>query len=132
MNIVMNMSVKRCLFWTPRILCILFALFLSIFALDVFGEGLGFWQTMLALLSHLIPTFFILIVLVFSWRWELVGGILFTALGMLYLITCWGRFPWMTYLTISGPLILTGVLFLINWAMKAGHTEEIIIGEKYG
>jgi len=128
----MNKSVKRCLFWTPRILCILFALFLSIFALDVFSEGYGFWRTMLALLSHLIPTFFILIVLAISWRWELVGGILFTALGMLYLITYWGRFPWVTYLIFSGPLILIGVLFLINWAMKAGHTEEIIIGEKYG
>ena len=37
---------KQLLFWTPRILGILFALFLSMFALDVFGEGYGFWGTL--------------------------------------------------------------------------------------
>jgi hypothetical protein len=31
------------------ILCILFAVFLSLFALDVFDEHLGFWKTLLAL-----------------------------------------------------------------------------------
>jgi hypothetical protein len=115
----MNNSAKRLIFWTPRILCILFALFLGIFALDAFSEGQGFWQTILALLSHLIPTFLILIALILSWRWEMVGGILFTTLGILYLITCWGRFPLVTYLVVSGPLILAGALFLVNWAIKA-------------
>ena len=60
----MNTSVKRVLFWTPRILCILFAIFLSLFALDVFGEGLGFWKTILALLIHLVPVYIVVIVLV--------------------------------------------------------------------
>ena len=31
----MNKTVGRLLFWTPRILCILFTLFLSLFALGV-------------------------------------------------------------------------------------------------
>ena len=35
----MNNKWKRVLYWTPRVLGILFALFISIFALDVFGEG---------------------------------------------------------------------------------------------
>jgi hypothetical protein len=33
----MNMTTKRVLFWTLRILVILFATFLSMFALDVFS-----------------------------------------------------------------------------------------------
>jgi hypothetical protein len=115
----MYKSKKRFIIWAPRVLCIIFALFLSIFALDVFSEGLGFWQTILALLIHLIPAFLILIVLIVSWRWELVGGIIFTALGILYLVSSWGRFPWVTYLIVSGPLLLVGVLFLVNWAMKS-------------
>jgi hypothetical protein len=115
----MKRPVKRLLFWTPRILCILLAVFVSLFALDVFGEGYGFWGTMLALLMHLIPTGVILIVLAISWRWEWVGGILFTALGVLYLVMSWGQFDWSAYLAISGPLLLVGVLFLINWLYRA-------------
>jgi MFS family permease len=115
----MKRPVKRLLFWAPRILCILFAVFVSLFALDVFGEGYGFWGTMLALLMHLIPTGVILIVLAISWRWEWVGGILFTALGVLYLVMFWGRFHWSAYLLISGPLLLVGILFLINWLYRA-------------
>ena len=115
----MKSPVKRVLFWTPRVLCILFAVFVSLFALDVFGEGYGFWGTILALLMHLIPTGVILIVLAISWRWEWVGGILFIALGVVYLVTSWGRFHWSAYLAISGPLFLVGVLFLINWLYRA-------------
>ena len=115
----MKESTKHWLFWTPRILCILFAGFLSIFAADVFGEHYGFWKTILALVMHLIPTWIILIVLVVSWRREWVGGTLFIALGALYLIWSWGRFHWSAYLAISGPLLLIGVLFWVNWLHRA-------------
>jgi hypothetical protein len=111
----MSGLVKRLLFWTPRVLCIAFALFISLFALDVFGEGYGFWKTVLALMIHLIPTVVIVAVLAVSWRWEWIGGILYILFGALYIVEVWGRFPWVTYLVISGPLFLIGVLFLINW-----------------
>ncbi len=117
--IAMKESTKHWLFWTPRILCILFAGFLSIFAADVFGEHYGFWKTILALVMHLIPTWIVLIVLVVSWRREWVGGTLFIALGALYLIYFWGRFHWSAYLAISGPLLLIGVLFWVNWLHRA-------------
>jgi hypothetical protein len=114
----MKKPMKQLLFWMPRILCILFAVFVSLFALDVFGEGYGFWKTILALLIHLIPTAIILIVLVVSWHWEWVGGILFIALGIFYDISFWGRFYWTVYLVMSGPLFLMGVLFSINWLFR--------------
>jgi hypothetical protein len=114
----MKTPIKSLLFWTPRVLTILFTSFLSLFALDVFGEGNGFWKTTLALLIHLVPTAIILIVLTVSWRWEWVGAILFSGLGLFYVITSWGRFHWTVYLTISGPLFLMGVLFLINWLCR--------------
>ena len=115
----MKTCVKRWLFWPPRVLCLLFALFVSLFALDVFGEGHGFWETVLALLLHLIPTGILLIVLAIAWRWEWVGGVLFPALGAWYLVSCWGRFHWSAYVMISGPLFLVGVLFLANWRCRA-------------
>ena len=114
----MKTPLKRLLFWTPRILGLLFAAFISIFAADVFGEGYGFWKTVLALLIHLIPTWIVLIVLALSWRREWVGGILFTALGALYLIKFWGRFHWSAYVCIAGPLFLVGVLFFLSWLSR--------------
>ena len=115
----MNTNIKRVLFWTPRIFCILFAMFLSLFALDVFSEGYGFGETILALLIHLVPVYIVLIVLVIAWRWEWVGAILFIALALFYLVWSWGRFHWSAYLVISGSLALLGVLFLFNWIYKA-------------
>lgn len=66
----MKVSVSRILFRTPRILCILFTVFINFFALDVFGEGHTFWETLWALGMHLVPTFLVLVALALAWRWE--------------------------------------------------------------
>ncbi len=66
----MNQSISKILYWSPRILGVLIAIFVSLFALDVFGEGYSFWETIAALAMHLIPTLVILVVLVIAWRWE--------------------------------------------------------------
>jgi len=116
---------KRALFWTPRALSIAFLAFLSVFALDVFGAGYGFWKTVLALCLHLIPTFFLIAVLVLAWRWEWIGAALYAAAGSLYVILTLGRpirpaikLNWI--LTIAGPAFVIAALFLANW-MK--HSE---------
>jgi len=114
----MNTTAKRTLFWTPRILCILFAMFLSMFALDVFDDGSGFWKTLLALLIHLTPVYLVVIALVLAWRWGWIGAVLFTALAVFYLVWAWGRMHWSAYVFISGPLALLGVLFLFNWIYR--------------
>jgi hypothetical protein len=84
------------------------------FASDVFSEGYGFGETILALLIHLVPTYLVVIALVIAWRWERVGAILFIALALFYLVTSRGE-SWI----ISGPLFLVGVLFLLNWTYRA-------------
>jgi len=108
---------RQLLYWAPRALCIVFALFISLFALDVFAEGKGFWNTLLALLMHLIPTFLLLFVLAVSWRREWIAGILFPLLGVLYVVWAWSKpfGAWSTLLLMAGPLVLTGALFLLNW-----------------
>ena len=117
----MERPAKRLLYWTPRVLCILFAAFISIFAADVFGEGRGFWQTALALLMHLIPTFLIVAVLIVSWRREWIGGILLIMLGVLYVVWAWNKpfAKWYVFLMIAGPPVLVGALFLLNWRYRA-------------
>jgi len=114
----MNIRIKQFLFWAPRVLCILFALFLTMFSLDVFEEGLGFWGTSLALMIHLVPVYTVIIALVIAWRWEWVGAMLFIALAIFYLAWSWGRFHWSAYLSISGPLVLVGLLFMVSWLYK--------------
>ena len=114
----MKQRTKQFLYWSPRVLTLLFALFLSLFALDVFEEGYGFWETVLALFMHLIPTWIVLIVLALSWRWEWVGAVLFVALALAYAYFAVGRgHPEWTVL-ISGPLLLIAGLFLVNWLYR--------------
>jgi len=115
---------ERALFWAPRALSILFIAFLSLFALDVFGEGHGFWKTLLALAIHLIPSFVLIGVLALAWRWEWIGAALYAAAGMLYVGTVLRnpRLPpgmklnWA--LTIAGPAFLIAALFLANWVRR--------------
>ncbi|MGA3262760.1 MAG: hypothetical protein ABSC47_01795 [Terracidiphilus sp.] len=114
----MSPIARRLLFWSPRILCIAFAIFLSMFSLDVFNEAHGFGQTALALLMHLIPTAIVVAVLIAAWRWEWVGAVLFAALAALYAASVLPKHPdWV--LTISAPLLVIAALFLVNWLKRS-------------
>jgi hypothetical protein len=114
---------RKLLFWSPRVICILFAVFLSLFALDVFDGRHGFWQTMLAFLIHLIPVFALVLIFAAAWRWEWIGAAFFPALGALYVWWAWRRWRWPYNIencaTIAGPLFLLGGLFLLNWLYRA-------------
>ena len=115
----MTKSARGVLFWAPRILTILFALFLSVFALDVFAETKGFLETLTALVLHLIPAFLVVVLLVLAWRRGLIGVIAFAGLAITYVVVMWGRgFPWVAYVTISAPLLLMSVLFLLSWRQR--------------
>jgi len=109
---------QRLLYWTPRILTIAFAIFISLFALDVFRAGKGFWEVTLALLIHLLPTAVILGVLSLAWQREWLGAISYVAMAILYIVRTWGRFNLGTYLIIAGPLLLIGILFTLNWFLR--------------
>jgi hypothetical protein len=106
------------LFSTPRILMILFAVFISLFAMDVFMEGYSPWETIVALFMHLIPTFLVVIALLLAWRWEWVGTVLCFALAILYIVVMRHDWDWVSIAMIPGPLIVTGVLWLLAWLQK--------------
>jgi hypothetical protein len=118
MEVLMPTALKRILFWTPRILSILFILFIGLFSLDVFGTGASFWDTLLGFLIHNIPAFILLTALILAWRWEWVGAVLFAGFGIWYLVTSWGKFPWSVPLLVAGLPILMGVLFLVGWVAR--------------
>jgi hypothetical protein len=123
---------KRVLFWTPRILSIAYVVFLSIFAMDVFEEHLGFWLTVQHLTMHLIPSLALLAVLILAWRWEWIGALFFAVAGLIYIywlatvarpVAPAVRLNWA--LTIAGPAFLIAVLFLVDWFK---HTELHTLG----
>jgi hypothetical protein len=115
------MMVKKILYWLPRILSILFILFLMMFSLDVFEPGLTVWQIAVGLFMHNIPALILLIVLIISWKREIIGGIVFILAGIAYIFLTSFRsgLPWYTALSwsliIAGPAFLIGILFLVNW-----------------
>jgi hypothetical protein len=117
----MNRPAKRFLFWTPRIVCILFALLLSLFSLDVFGQGLGFKDLLIAAVMHQFPAVIMIVVLAVAWRWEWVGAVLYAAAGLLYAVLAVARGQGFWTLAIAGPLLLLAVLFLLNWV----HRKEL-------
>jgi hypothetical protein len=102
------------LLWLARILGILFALFLSLFAFDVFEMEGSIWEKIGGFLIHLVPTYLVLIAVAIGWRWPWMGGLLFFALGALYLVVA--PVNWSAYALITGPAALIGVLFLVGWA----------------
>lgn len=99
--------------WTPRVLSILFACFLSLFALDVFAEGRPWTETLVALLVHLIPTYVLILILVIAWRRPWVGAAAYTLLALAYAIFAHRHPTWI--LAISVPLLVIACLFWASW-----------------
>jgi hypothetical protein len=117
---------RKALYWMPRALSIAFIAFLSLFALDVFNEQVGFTRIALGLMVHLIPVFALIAVLALAWRWEWIGAALFGAAGLLYAARVVSmsnpvppamRLIWI--LTIAGPAFVIAGLFLANWLKRA-------------
>lgn len=117
--------------WLPRIICILAILFVSIFAADAFAPGLSIWQQLADFFMHLIPSFVLLAFLIAAWKWEYIGGIIFTAIGIVmspfifmhnYSVNhfsigrCIG-----IILMITFPFIVVGILFIVSHFMKKKH-----------
>jgi len=119
-------KINRFIFWTPRILSIVFILFLMLFSFDIFGMGFGFWETIKGLFIHNIPALILLITLIISWKYEIVGGIIFNLAGLGYSFLILnsilkGPFEWYMLfypLIIAVPAFIIGVLFLINWVRR--------------
>lgn len=89
--------------WIPRISAIIFILFISVFALDVFE--MERWP--LALLIHLIPSFVLVIATAIAWRKPYTGGFVFIILGLTSLIIL--KSSVLSFLTI-----IIGGLFLLE------------------
>ncbi len=117
----------KIVYWTPRILCIVAILFVSLFALDAFESGHTIWQQIGAFLIHLIPSFILIGLLVLAWYYELVGGIIIALIGIGFTPFIYSHnyqmneSVWMSIgiiMSITFPFILVGVLFILSHFMR--------------
>jgi hypothetical protein len=122
----MKTSVKI-VHWTPRIICIIAILFVSMFAFDSFSTGNTLLENLGSLLMNLLPSFMLIAFLIFAWKWEMIGGIIFIIIGL-------GFSPFLyshnfkmsqsvgsalgTVLLLTLPFIIVGVLFVVSHFMK--------------
>ena len=118
----MNNKINKFIYWTPRILGVLLILFLAMFSLDVFEPGLTVSQIAIGLFMHNIPVLLLFIILIISWKHEIVGGVAFILAGLLYIGLTLTRVPWYLALSwsliIAGPAFFIGILFLVGWFKK--------------
>lgn len=89
-----------------KILSVLLVLWWTIFVLLSHGF------TLVSLIESVVPLI-VLVVTIIAWRWNLIGGLLFVLLGIFYIYMAWGRMPLSVYFFVSGPVILTGILFIL-------------------
>ena len=115
------------IYWLPRILCILFILFISLFALDAFQSELTLTQQIVAFLIHLIPSFILIATLIIAWKWEFIGGIMFTLIGIGFSPSIFmhnykmNQSIWITTGIISSitlPFVIIGILFIVSHYQK--------------
>jgi hypothetical protein len=114
--------------WLPRIVCMSAILFVSVFALDSFAPGLTIWQQLGSFFMNLIPSFILVAFLIVAWKWELIGGIILLAIGLLlspFIFTLNHNRNHFTVgqslinvLLITFPFIVVGILFIISNSLK--------------
>jgi hypothetical protein len=119
---IKKLNWKKVVTWSPRILVILYIIFITLFAFDESVFSLPWFV-------HLMPTLILTLILVLTWRKPLSAGIIFLILGVGFTFVFKTYETWLAFLIISLPLILVGILFLLERIFlkkkKKNHQEVI-------
>jgi hypothetical protein len=106
------------------------------FAADAFAPELTIWQQLVGFFIHLIPSFILLGFLIVAWKWELIGGVIFTLLGVgfspiiyqhNYAMNQSVSASLIIILMITFPFIVVGVLFIISHFMKKKEAAKKLL-----
>jgi len=109
----------RLVVWAPRILGVLVCAFVGALSLDAFAPGVPFVRALPAFLINVAPAVLLLGAVVLSWWWEPVGAVVFTATAVGYAVMARRHPSWVV--TVSGPLLLVGGLFVWGWVRRRGR-----------
>ncbi len=111
------------IFWPPRLFAIFLILLAGLLSTDVFGMGDSFWETVIAFLMHNIPTLFLVIILMISWKWELIGGALWLLGGLGLFSLALGGVHMEGLMLISGVIMMIGLLFALQYFLEKSHKK---------
>jgi hypothetical protein len=119
----LNTRMAKFLYRTPRFAGILIALFTGAFALDVFEMEGDIWQKIGGFLIHAAPSIILIVVLVFAWRREWIGALVFGLCALFFLRFVIGSttFGFGNLLLFVLPMAVVAMLFWLNWQWR----EEI-------
>jgi cell division protein FtsW (lipid II flippase) len=105
-----------------------------VFALDAFNPEKTIWQQIGDFLMHLVPSFVLIIFLIFAWKRELVGGIIFVLIGLGFSPfvfihnyrmnhSIWLSLGIIAMITI--PFVLVGILFMMSHKIKKKNLTSL-------
>ena len=99
--------------WIPRGVIIFFIAFLFLFSLDVFSTPEPLIKQIGAFFIHSIPSWVLIIVLIFTWKKPFITGIILEILAV-FSIFFFHTFEHLAgFLAVTLPLILIGGSFII-------------------
>ena len=105
-----------------RTIAIIYVLFISIFALDVFEEEYVWSDLLVALLMHLVPSLIFLGALILAWKRPLYGGIVFLLVGLGTILFFKTHSDLMVFAMISLPPLIAGTLFIRSFQKSQKKT----------
>lgn len=106
--------------WSPRFFSVLLIILLLMFSFDVFESNSPWHEILLGFLIHNIPVIVLLIVLIFAWKKPLIGAIVYTSIGILYIgwmLFVQGISAWLAMLSLGIPAIIIGILYYIHYKL---------------
>ena len=108
------MKKQKITYWLPRVLVVLDICFYVLLSFDVFSANVSLIKNITGFIVQNIPSLILLLILLVSWKKEKIGGVLFllAAVAFTFFFKTYGG--WNSFFLISFPLILIGVLFLID------------------
>jgi hypothetical protein len=102
--------------WAPRVAAIMIIFFVSLFSLDVFGEGASPLEVLGAFLMHNIPSIIMIVFLVFAWKKPAVGFVVFLIAAIAFTIFFVRDFYALPNLLLFVfPILLIASLFYADW-----------------
>ena len=117
----MSKKLSGNIFLAPWIFSILLIINLEFFSLEFLTPERNWVEIIIGSFIYNFPLLSVLVILIISWKYQIVGSIVFFFAGLLYVSLNVVRFQSEWYiafawaLPIGIPLFLISILFLMNW-----------------
>jgi len=105
---------KHSLFWIPRVLMVIYILFISLFALDAFDPRYSLSEKLISFMIQIAPSVLLALVLFFAWKRPLVGAVGFFGMSVFFTILVHGPSAGIGFYILVIPAFIGSILFLLE------------------